>query len=81
MMDEIDTTNQLKEACKIFMSSELFLTELECQAFFNHNVAFHILHDVEISSQGIYLVQENESSFHNHFSDSKSIVRSIFNRR
>ena len=59
-MDEIDTTNRLTEACKIFMSSEPFLTELECQAFFNHHVAFPSLHYVEISSQGKYLVQENE---------------------
>jgi hypothetical protein len=51
LLDEIDTTNQLTEACKIFMSSELFLTELECLAFFNHYITFPFLHCVEISSQ------------------------------
>ena len=61
-MDEIDTTDRLTEAC-IFMSSEPFLTVLECQAFFNHHVAFPFLQHVEISSQGKYFVHENESSF------------------
>jgi hypothetical protein len=51
LLEEIDSTNQLTEACKIYMSSELFITELECLAFFNHHVTFPFLHCVEISSQ------------------------------
>lgn len=51
LLEEIQSTNQLTEACKIYMSSELFMTELECLAFFNHYVTFPFLHCVEISSQ------------------------------
>ena len=39
------------ESCKIYMSSELFLTELECLSFFNHFVTFPFLNCVESSSQ------------------------------
>ena len=51
LLDEVQTTNQLTESCKIYLSSELFITELECLAFFNHFVTFPFLHCVEISSQ------------------------------
>ena len=30
LLDEVDSTNQLTKTCKIYLSSELFLTELEC---------------------------------------------------
>ena len=33
LLDEIDSTNQLVEACKIYLWSELFITELECLEF------------------------------------------------
>ena len=51
LLDEIDTTNQLTEACRIYMSSDLFLAELECLAYFNHVVTFPFLNCVEVSSQ------------------------------
>ena len=51
LLDEIDSTNQLTESCKMFLASELFITELECLSFFNHFVTFPFLHCVEISSQ------------------------------
>ena len=41
LLDEVKSTNQLIEACKIYISSDLFLTELECLAFFNHFVTSH----------------------------------------
>ena len=51
LLDEIQSTNQLTESCRIYMSSELFMTQLECLAFFNHYVTFPFLNCVEISSQ------------------------------
>ena len=29
LLDEVDNTNQLVEACKVYMASDLFMTELE----------------------------------------------------
>ena len=40
LLDETTTTNQLIEACKIYMESEFFFTELETLAFFNYHVSF-----------------------------------------
>ena len=51
LLDQTEGTNQLVESCKIYMSSELFLTELECLSFFNHFVTFPFLNCVERSSQ------------------------------
>ena len=51
LLDEVDSTNQLTETCKIYLSSELFLTELECLSFFNYFVTFPFLNCVEVSSQ------------------------------
>ena len=44
-------SNQLVESCKIYLSSELFITELECLAYFNHFVTFPFLKCVEMSTQ------------------------------
>ncbi|KAG1673895.1 [3-methyl-2-oxobutanoate dehydrogenase [lipoamide]] kinase, mitochondrial [Nymphon striatum] len=52
VIDEVERTNQLVESCRIYLSSELFITELECLAYFNHFVTFPFLNCVQISSQG-----------------------------
>ncbi|KAG1667875.1 Cyclin-A2 [Nymphon striatum] len=52
VIDEVEGTNQLVESCRIYLSSELFITELECLAYFNHFVTFPFLNCVQISSQG-----------------------------
>ncbi|KAG1652562.1 Anaphase-promoting complex subunit 5 [Nymphon striatum] len=52
VIDEVEGTNQLVESCRIYLSSELFITELECLAYFNHFVTFPFLNRVQISSQG-----------------------------
>ena len=41
LLDETTTINQLVEACKIYLSSELFFTEFEPLAFFNH-IFYHL---------------------------------------
>ena len=51
LLDEIQSTNQLSESCRIYMRSEIFMTQLECRAFFNHYVTFPFLNCVEASSQ------------------------------
>ena len=51
LLDEVQVTNLLVESCKIYMASELFITELECLAYFNHHVTFPYLNCVEVSSQ------------------------------
>ena len=57
LVDEVEGTNQLVESCKIYLSSELFVTELECLAYFNHYVTFPFLNSIETSSQTDLLVQ------------------------
>ena len=56
LLDEIDGTNQLVESCRIYLASEIFITELRCLAFFNHHVTFPFLNCVECSSQEELLV-------------------------
>ena len=56
LLDEVQVTNQLVESCKVYMASELFITELECLAYFNHNVTFPFLNCVEQASQDDLLV-------------------------
>ena len=51
LLDEIQVTNQLTESCRIYLSSDLFLTELECLAYFNHYVTFPFLNCVKGSTQ------------------------------
>ena len=51
LLDEVQVSNQLVESCKIYLASELFVTELECLAYFNHYVTFPFLNCVEVSSQ------------------------------
>lgn len=51
LLDEIQVTNQLVESCKLYLASELFITELECLAYFNHHLTFPFLNCVEGSSQ------------------------------
>ena len=40
LLDEVEATNELIEACRMYISSELFITELECLALFNYHVTF-----------------------------------------
>ena len=51
LIDEISVTNQLTEACILYLSSEFFYTELEALAYFNHTVTFPFLHCFGKSSQ------------------------------
>ena len=51
LLDEVQVTNQLVESCKIYIASDLFVTELECLAYFNHHITFPFLNCVEVSSQ------------------------------
>ena len=51
LVDEVEETNQLVESYKIYLSSGLFITELECLAHFNHIVTFPFLNCVEMSTQ------------------------------
>lgn len=57
LVDEVEGTTQLVESCKMYFSSELFVTELECLACFNHYVTFPFLNLIETSSQADLLVQ------------------------
>ena len=36
LLDETDTFNQLTESCQSYLENELFITELETFAYFNH---------------------------------------------
>ena len=36
LLDETDTFNQLTESCQSYLENELFVTELETFAYFNH---------------------------------------------
>lgn len=51
LLDETKATNQLVEACSIYLASEIFLTKLEVLAFFNHHVTFPFVDSVERSNQ------------------------------
>ena len=51
LLDEVVATNQLIEACRMYILSEFFIAELECLAFCNYYVTFPFLHCVEMSSQ------------------------------
>ena len=51
LVDEDEGINQLIEASMIYLSSELFMTELEYLAYFNHYVTFPFLNCVETCLQ------------------------------
>ena len=51
VVDEVKDSNQLVEACRIYLASEIFKTELEVLAYFTHHVTFPFLHCVEKSTQ------------------------------
>ena len=48
LVNEVEGTNQIVESCMIYLSSELYITELECLAYFNQYVTFLFL---KVSSQ------------------------------
>ena len=48
LVNEVKGTNQIVESCMIYLSSELYTTELECLAYFNQYVTFLFL---KVSSQ------------------------------
>ena len=56
LLDETDSVNQLVESCKLYLSSGLFLTELEVLTYFNHHVTFPFLNAIENSSQQELLI-------------------------
>ena len=56
LVQKVTEINQLVEACKIYLASEIFKTELEGLAFFTHHVTFPFLHWVKKSTQDKLLV-------------------------
>ena len=56
VVDEVEGTNQLVGACRIYLASELFITELECLSYFNNHVTVPFLSCVETSSQADLLM-------------------------
>ena len=54
--EKVADSNQLVEACKIYLASEIFKIKLEVLAFFTHNAIFPFLHCVEKSTQDKLLV-------------------------
>ena len=56
LVEEVVESNQLVEACKIYLSIEIFLTELEVLAYFTYHVTFPFLHCIEKSTQAELLV-------------------------
>lgn len=51
LLDEVEATDKLIEVCRMYITSELFITELECLAFFNYYVTFHSLHCIKMRNQ------------------------------
>ena len=51
VLDETYNKNLLIEACKLYIECELFITELEFLAFFNHHVTFPFLNCIENCNQ------------------------------
>lgn len=51
LVEKITESKLLVEACKIYLPSEIFKTELEVLAFFTHHEKFPFLHCVEKSTQ------------------------------
>ena len=45
LVEEVPSSNQLVQACKLYLSSELFMSELEVLAYFNYHVTFPFLND------------------------------------
>ena len=56
VVDEVKESNQLVEACRIYLASEIFKTELEVLAYFTHYVTFPFLNCIEKSIQEDLLV-------------------------
>ena len=56
LVEVVVGSNQLVEACKIYLSSEIFLTELEVLAYFTHHVTLPFLHCIEKSTHEELLV-------------------------
>ena len=51
LVNEVEGTNEPVESCRIYLSSKLSITELECLAYFNHYLTFPFLNCTEVSSQ------------------------------
>ena len=51
LVDEVVESNQLVEACKIYIPIEIFLTALEVLVYLTHHVTFPFLHLVKKSTQ------------------------------
>ena len=51
LLDEVEGTNQFVVSCRIYLASELFITQLQCLSLFNHHVTFPFLNCVECSNQ------------------------------
>ena len=56
LVEKVTDINQLVGACKIYLASEIFKTELEVLSYFTHHVTFPFLHCVEKSMQHELLV-------------------------
>ena len=51
VLNETHLYNQHRELVKMFLESELLLTELSCLSYFIHKVSLPLLHAVEICNQ------------------------------
>ena len=51
VLNETDLYNQHTELVKMFLESELLLTELNCLSYFTHKVSLPLLYAVEICNQ------------------------------
>ena len=69
LVNKVEGTHQLVKSCRIYLSSELLITELECLAYFNHYVTFPFLNCTEVSSK-IQLL-ETLSKFYSDLTDGK----------
>ena len=50
-LDETYNNTSLIKACKLYIESQLFITELEVLAFFNHHVTYPFLNCIENCNQ------------------------------
>ena len=51
VLNETHLSNQHTELVKMFLDSELLLTELSCLSYFTHKVSLPLLYAVEICNQ------------------------------
>jgi hypothetical protein len=63
LLDEVTTNNLLVEACRLYIVSEIFHTELETFAYCNHTVTFRFINCVEMMSFFVVIQNLHEICF------------------